>query len=444
MIYFIQYYGIKIKLPNKPKLMIQSVAKPESSHRFAFIMITSLFFMWGFVHNLDPILIPHLKKSFSLSTLQASLVDSAVFIAYFIMALPAGVIIKKYGYRAGIIFGLILFAIGSFLFIPAANTQLYIFFLVALFVIACGLTILETAANPYASLLGPPEKATQRLNLAQSFNGLAATLAPIIGARIILTKDFSEEQLSTMTDVARQTALAAEAATVKMPYFILGALILIIAIVFAFIKLPEIKEAAMDEKESQSVFHALKHRHLSWAVVAQFFYVGAQVCVFSFFILYAIEAAGIDPVKAADYAGYGVGMAFMIGRFVGTFFMKYIKPERLLAIYSLINIALCAVAMFAGGMVIIYAIIAIAFFMSIMFPTIFSLGIKDLGSDTKFGSSLIIMSIVGGAILPPIFGYISDVFVNIQYGYIVPMVCFAVIFYFGLRGHKVIKRGLPV
>ena len=191
-----------------------------ASTRFAFIMITSLFFMWGFVHNLDPILIPHLKKSFSLSTLQSSLIDSAVFIAYFVMALPAGYIMKTYGYKAGIITGLALFAIGSFLFIPAANTQQYAFFLTALFVIACGLTILETAANPYASLLGDPASATQRLNFAQSFNGLAATLAPIIGARIILTQGASDEVLSKMTDSAKQIALASEAASVKTPYFI--------------------------------------------------------------------------------------------------------------------------------------------------------------------------------------------------------------------------------
>ncbi|CAN5554320.1 L-fucose:H+ symporter permease [soil metagenome] len=413
----------------------------KNPYLFAFAMITSLFFMWGFVHNLDPILIPHLKKSFSLNTLQASLVDSAVFAAYFLMALPAGFIMKKYGYKIGIITGLAFFALGSFLFIPAANTQQYVFFLGALFIIACGLTILETAANPYASLLGDPAKATQRLNFAQSFNGLAATMAPIIGARIILTKDFSAEELGAMTEAGRKMALAAEASTVKTPYFVLGAVIVVIAIIFAFLKLPEIVEKNDDDNEaSASVFHALKHRHLAWAVTAQFFYVGAQVCVFSFFILYATKAAGIDHVKAADYAGYGVGMAFMVGRFAGTFFMRFIKPAKLLLMYALINIVLCAAAMLLHGMITIYIVIAISFFMSIMFPTIFSLGIKDLGADTKFGSSLIIMSIVGGALLPPILGYISDVTDNIQQGYIVPMICFVVIAWFGWKGHQVIKQ----
>ncbi len=411
----------------------------RNATRFAFIMVTSLFFMWGFVHNLDPILIPHLKKSFSLSTLQSSLVDSAVFIAYFLMALPAGFIMKKYGYKAGIITGLSFFALGSFLFIPAANTQQYFFFLAALFIIACGLTILETAANPYASLLGDPSTATQRLNFAQSFNGLAATVAPIIGARIILTQGNSDEALNAMDATARQLALASEAASVKTPYFILGCVIVLIAVIFAFIKLPDIKEKG-EIAPGKSIRHTLQHRHLLWAVVAQFFYVGAQVCVFSFFILFAIKSSGIDKIKAADYLGWGCGMAFMIGRFVGTFVMRYIAPPKLLAFYAFMNVVLCIVAINAHGMVPVYAVIGIAFFMSIMFPTIFSLGIKDLGTDTELGSSLIIMSIVGGALLPPVLGYISDVTHNIQLGYIVPLFCFMVVFWFGWQGHRVAKR----
>ncbi|MEJ5993777.1 L-fucose:H+ symporter permease [Pedobacter sp. Du54] len=414
------------------------MAENKASSKFAFIMIISLFFMWGFVHNLDPILIPHLKKAFSLSTLQASLVDSAVFIAYFLMALPAGALMKRYGYKVGILMGLLLFAIGSYLIIPAADTQLYTFFLLSLFVIACGLTLLEAAANPYASLLGPPEKAVQRLNLAQSFNGLAATLAPIIGAKIILTKGNSSDTLGAMTAYSREVALAAEASSVKMPYFVLGSIILLITIVFYFMRLPEIKEGSGISSVS-NVFQALKHRHLSWAVAAQFFYVGAQVCVFSFFILYATKATGINEMEAATYAGFGVGMAFMVGRFVGTFFMRFISPVKLLVIYSLICAILSFMAMFISGVIAVYLIIGIAFFMSIMFPTIFSLGIKNLGGDTKFGSSLIIMSIVGGAILPPLFGYISDVTQNIQMGYIVPLACFLVIFLFGVIGHKEVK-----
>jgi FHS family L-fucose permease-like MFS transporter len=447
-------------LPTSNHTSTNSNYQANKSYLFPFILITSLFFLWGFAHNLDPILIPHLKKSFTLSTLEASLVDSAVFIAYFVMALPAGFIMKKYGYKTGIITGLVLFAVGSLLFIPAANTQAYIFFLGALFIIACGLTILETAANPYAALLGDPATSSQRLNFAQSFNGLAVTMAPIVGAKLILVKGASDAELNSMTTAARKIALASEASSVKMPYFILATVILLIAVAFYFTNLPEIKDGD-DQESSASIFHAFKHRHLSWGVAAQFFYVGAQVCVFSFFILFAsktipvgspkdglikgiesiFKSIGIiDHASDNDYFSYYLsvaGLAFMIGRFFGTFLMKFIQPNILLAIYALINVLLCALAITGTGLMPIYAAIGIAFFMSIMFPTIFSLGIKDLGGDTKFGSSLIIMSIVGGALLPPIFGYISDVTNNIQISYIVPLVCFTVIAAFGFNGYKV-------
>jgi FHS family L-fucose permease-like MFS transporter len=409
----------------------------QKPYLIAFILVTSLFFLWGFAHNLDPILIPHLKKSFTLTTTQSTLVDSAVFIAYFIMALPAGFIMKRFGYKVGIISGLLFFALGCFLFIPAANYQSYNYFLVALFIIACGLTILETAANPYAAALGDPATSTQRLNLAQSFNGLAAALAPVIGARIILTKGLTDAELSGMTEAARKIALASEASSVKMPYAVLGIVLLCIAVLFAFIHLPKIQEDATGAP-GKNIFHAFKHKHLTWAVIAQFFYVGAQVSVFSLFILYATKSAGIAEVKAADYLGI-CGMAFLIGRFSGTFFMRYIKPAQLLMFYSFINILLSLVAIFASGMVTVYAVVGICFFMSIMFPTIFSLGIKDLKGDTAFGSSLIIMSIVGGAILPRAFGFISDETNNIQLGYIVPLVCFVVTLFFGWKGYKVIN-----
>ena len=408
------------------------------SYLFPFILITSLFFLWGFVHNLDPILIPHLKKSFSLNILQSSLVDSSIFIAYFLMALPAGYIIKKYGYKKGIICGLLLFAIGSFLFIPAADTRQYAFFLCALFIIACGLTVLETAANPYAAMLGDPATSTQRLNFAQSFNGLAATVAPIIGARLILTKGFSATELASMTASARELALASEAASVKMPYFVLGTIIVVVALLFALVKLPEIQDGD-DLPAGKNILHSFRHNHLRNAVAAQFFYVGGQVCVFSFFILFAMKAANLDGVTAADYLGWGCGMAFMAGRFIGTFFMRFVAPHKLLALYAVINVVFSGVAMFGHGLVAVFAVIGIAFFMSIMFPTIFSLGIKELRGDAKFGSSLLVMSIVGGALLPPLMGWISDVTGNIQTGYIVPLICFAVVGHFGWRGYKIIS-----
>ncbi|SMO47137.1 L-fucose:H+ symporter permease [Solitalea koreensis] len=399
------------------------------------ILVTSLFFLWGFAHNLDPILIPHLKRSFTLTAVQATLVDSAVFIAYFIMAIPAGIIMKKYGYKSSIIIGLLIFATGSFLFIPAANTQLYGFFLVALFIIACGLTILETAANPYISSLGDAKTSVLRLNFAQSFNGLAAALAPVIGARLILTKGHTDNELNAMTEGAKKLALAAEASSVKTPYLVLGGILVLIAILFSLVKLPKIQTTG-EHVAGKNILHAFKHKHLSWGVAAQFFYVGAQVCVFSLFILYATKSAGITDVQAADYLGI-CGIAFLIGRFVGTGLNVFIKPQYLLASYAVINIALCLVAIFAHGMITVYTVIGICFFMSIMFPTIFSLGIKDLGGDTEFGSSLIVMSIVGGAILPRVFAMVGESIDNIQYGYTVPLVCFIVVAWFGWKGHKI-------
>jgi len=408
----------------------------KNSTLFPFILITSLFFLWGFAHNLDPILIPHLKKSFTLSTVQATLVDFAVFIAYFVMAIPAGIIMKKYGYKSGIIIGLLTFALGSFLFIPAANTQSYTFFLIALFIIACGLATLETAANPYATALGDPETGTFRLNLAQSFNGLAATLAPLVGVKMILTKGYTDEQLKTMTDGARKIALAAEASSVKTPYLILGIILVVIAVLFAFTHLPKIQQTNQ-KPTSASIFHAFKHKHLSWGVIAQFFYVGAQVSVFSLFILYATKSANLTESQAGYYL-IPCGLAFLGGRFLGTIIMRFVPPQTLLAIYAVVNVLLCALAIFLSGIVTVYIVIGICFFMSIMFPTIFALGIKDLGGDTEFGSSLIIMAIVGGALVPRVFGIISDVTGNIQNGYIVPLACFVIIAVFGFTGYKVV------
>lgn len=408
------------------------MSKVKSTH-VPFILITCLFFLWGFAHNLDPILIPHLKKSFTLTTTQSTLVDSSVFVAYFIMAMPAGFIMKRWGYKMGIIAGLLLFAIGSFLFVPAANHQSYNYFLIALFIIACGLTILETAANPYASKLGDPATATQRLNLVQSFNGLAVALAPAIGARLILTKGYSDAELATMTDAARKAALAMEAYTVKTPYTILGIVLLLIAVIFYFIQLPDIRESS---NHKATIQETLQHSHLRWAVIAQFFYVGAQVCVLSLFILYVTQSANVTEIQAADYLSIG-GLAFLIGRFLGTALMRFIQPKKLLTAYAIICVALSVLAIVGKGIITIYTVIAICFFMSIMFPTIFSLGIDSLGKDTEMASSLIVMSIVGGAVLPRFFGLISDSTGNIQNGYIVPLIAFAVVAYYGWKGCKV-------
>jgi FHS family L-fucose permease-like MFS transporter len=244
-----------------------------------------------------------------------------------------------------------------------------------------------------------------------------------------------------MTDQVRTAYLHQETATVKFPYMILGIAIVVVLLVFFFTKLPDIKDA--EEKEKKSIFHAFHHRHLTWAVIAEFCYVGAQVCILNFLIVFATKVTGITDQQAAFYAGLA-GLAFMVGRFAGTFFMRYIQPSKLLSLYAAASVLLCLVIIFGSGMITLYATVTLAFFMSIMFPTIFALGIHDIGSDTKSGSTLLIMSIVGGAILPRILAVISDKTNNFQYGYIIPLLCFAVILYFGLKGYRHTEKAIEV
>ena len=409
----------------------------ETNYVVPFILVTCLFFLWGMAHNLDSILIPHLKKACQLNNRQSTLVDTAVFLAYFLMAIPAGAILKKWGYKNSIILGLLVFASGAFLFVPAANTLTYEVFLIALFIIGCGLTILETAANPYAAVLGHPSGASTRLNLAASFNGLAAMVAPFIGALFILSgKEYSEAQLAAMPDTSRASYFMEEAASVKMPYIVLGSVLVLIAVLFYFMHVPEVKPQSDNISSKGGFFEVLKHKHLSWAVVAQFFYVGAQVCVTSFFIRMAQQGAGVDEKTAAYYLTL-YGFLFMAGRFVGTAFLKFISSQKLLSIYCIIAVLLCLVSILGDGAYVIYALGGLGFFMSIMFPTIFALGISNLGEGTKAGSSWIIMSIVGGAILPYLMGTVIDLNNdNIQLGYTIPLLCFLVILYYGIKGYK--------
>lgn len=425
----------------EPKAKSTSSASPGkftgNKYLVPFILITSLFFLWGLAHNLNSILIPHLKKAFELNNRQSTLIDTSIFMAYFLMALPAGMFLRRWGYKNGIITGLLVFAVGAFLFVPAADTRIYELFLVALFIIGCGLTILETAANPYATMLGPPEGATRRLNLAASFNGLAAIIAPLIGTGFILSGvEFTPAQLSEMPDAERLAYLTGEADAVKMPFIVLGCVLILFAVFSYFIRLPEVKGEVQKTKLSDFLA-AFRRRHLSWAVVSQFFYVGAQVCVTSFFIRMARQGGGLDEITAGYYLGV-YGFLFMTGRFAGTFLLNYISPPRLLSIYAVLSILLSIIAIFGDGAYVVYCLGALGFFMSIMFPTIFSLGVEGLGEDIKVGSSLLVMSIVGGAVLPVIMGTIIDMNADdVQMGYVVPLVCFVIILSFGLRGYKI-------
>jgi len=402
----------------------------------AFVLITSLFFMWGLAHNLNPILIPHLKKACRLTDLQSAFIDSAFFIGYFVMALPAGFAVKKYGYKSGIIVGLLLFALGAILFYPAAAARTFGLFLLALFIIASGLTFLETAANPYITVLGSADTATQRLNFSQSFNGLAATLAPLLGGIFILSgNSISDAQLAAMTPADAEQLLLSEAATVQVPYLIIAGLVLVLAFIVWRAALPEIKEETVEGIDPSAGVSIFKQANLMRGVSAQFFYIGAQVCVTSFFIRFAGQAAQMDEKTAALYLSLAL-LAFMIGRFAGTFLMQYVAASTLLVWYSIACMVLLALAIFVGGLVALWAIIGVAFFQSIMFPTIFSLGIAGLGSQTKLGSSLLIMAIAGGALLPVIMGYISDLY-TIQHAYIVPLLCFIPVVWFAYKARQI-------
>lgn len=399
-----------------------------------FILVTSLFFMWGLANNLNGILIPHLRKALELSNTQSTFVDSALYLAYFIAALPAGMLIKRAGYKKGIITGLLIFSMGCFLFVPAANTRIYPIFLLGLFIIGIGLATLETAANPYAAKLGPEETATTRLNLAQSFNGLAATVAPMIGALFILTgSDYSPEQIALMAEHEKLAYLNSEAATVKAPFVIIGVTLIILAILFVLVKFPSVSNGGHEDEKNHSFLSVLKFKHLRAAVVAQFFYVGAQVCVTSFFVRAAVSGGGMGEKEAGYYLGL-YGLLFMIGRFVGTGLTRVINPPKLLSIYAVTSIILCILAIQLEGSLVVYALGALGFFLSIMFPTIFSLGIKGLGEHTEAGSSLLVMAIIGGAIFPVIMGKVIDMtHDNIQNGYYVPMICLVVVLLFSLR-----------
>lgn len=403
------------------------MASNKKSH--AIILITALFFLWGFALNMNSILIPHLKKACQLSNLKSAFIDSASFIAYFLVAFPAGVFMKRYGYKGGTIFGLLLFATGAFLFYPASLTRSYGFFLTALFIIASGLAFLETAANPYMIVLGDQSTAAHRLNFAQSFNGLGAFLAPLIGGNFILSgKKLSLNEQSGMTTEELNRYLNHEASSVQIPYVIMGLVVLLVAILLFRTPLPEITES---DEFTESTGSILKERNLMFGVLAQFFYVGAQVCISSFFILFAGRVGGLEEKPAAFLLSIAL-LCFMTGRFVGTALIRIIQPPKLLAVYSILNMILLSLAVFTGGKFSVYALLAVEFFMSIMFPTIFSLGVRGLGTKTKQGSSLMVMAIVGGAVFPVIMGRVIDAS-TIQTAYLVPAACFLIVLLFAIK-----------
>lgn len=414
---------------------------PITERRFLapFILITSLFFLWAFGVNLNDILIPHLKKAFGLTDFQSSFIQVAFFGGYFLAAFPAGRVMEKIGYKKGILAGLFLCAAGAVLFLPASSSRVYGFFLFALFVMACGQSFLEVAANPYVTILGPAASAERRLNFAQSFNAVGAVLSPILGRTFILTGvEYAPAQIAAMTAAQLGAHRAAEASTVKGPYLMIAAIFVVVAVLIQLAHLPDVKETAAEagaagmEKSAESV---LSHAHLVKGVIAQFFYVGAQVGVASFVIRYAQFSVPGTTAKVAALYLLLHQVGFMAGRFIGSALMKRIAAPRLLSFFAGASLVCATVALLATGVIPVWAVVVIGFFHSIMFPTIFALSIKNLGALTKRGSSLLVMAIVGGAFFPAIMGRISDA-ASIQRAFVVPLLCYVFILYFGLSGYK--------
>ncbi len=378
-----------------------------------FILVTSLFFLWGVAHSLLDVLNKHFQDILGITKARSGLVQAALYGGYFIMAIPAGLFMNRLGYKKGIITGLLLYAGGALLFWPATSIQTFGFTLLCLFIIACGLTFLETAANPYSSVLGPGETSEQRLTLSQSFNGLGWIIGPALGGMLILGVN-AEEGTNKFASMA-------------LPYMMIGGVVLLVAVLFIITRMPDIHEGEHDSHGDAGTYRGLlKVSHFRYAVIAQFLYVAAQTGINSFFINYVVETMpGYSPEKAAYLLSLGF-VFFMSGRFIGSLFMSWFSPRLMLGIYALINTAAMALVMLGLGWPSLIALYLNYFCMSIMFPTIFALGLKDLGGMTKKGSSVLVMTIVGGALCPVIMGRIADVS-GMAVGFVVPLLCFAFI-----------------
>jgi len=384
-----------------------------------FILVTSLFFLWGFAHSILDVLNKHFQEILHVTRAESGMVQFSVYFGYFLAALPAGYFMTRYGYKRGIVTGLLLYAGGAFLFYPAASLQSFWPFLTALLVIAFGLAFLETAANPYISVLGPSGSAERRLNLSQSFNGLGWIFGPLIGGLIIFGMESDDGNPFT---------------TLTWPYIGIGAVVLLVALTFIRIPLPEITEERTAEETSGTRVKSLwKSRYYMMAVVAQFFYVAAQTGINSFFINYVTETIpGISNTTAAIILSFGGMGLFWAGRVSGSLLMRRIAPRKLLSLYSLLAVIMMAIVTGGFGWISVIALFSTYFLMSVMFPTIFALGIKDLGPLTKKGSSGLIMAIVGGAFCPILMGYIADQ-TAMQWGFIIPLICFLVVLCFSTR-----------
>ena len=405
----------------------QSQNYQDKNYSFALTSLTTLFFMWGFITCLNDILIPHLKAVFNLTYVQAMLVQFCFFGAYFLMSLPSGYIVKKVGYKKGIVIGLLIAAVGCILFYPAASLHSYPVFLFALFVLASGITLLQVSANPYVSLLGSPKTASSRLTLTQAFNALGTTVAPSFGALLIL--DSASEAFLTP---------AQNAESVQLPYLLLAAMLILLAGIFAWLKLPDImseqKAAAKNSEKIEG--SAWQYRHLILGAVGIFMYVGAEVAIGSFLVSFLAQEhiAGLKEHAAAHYITYYFGGA-MVGRFIGAAVMQKLPAGKVLGFNATMAIILVVIAMSTSGQLAMWSILLVGLFNSIMFPTIFSLALNGLGKHTAQGSGILCLAIVGGAIVPLLQGALADS-VGVQLSYVLPILCYIFIVFYGLRGSK--------
>jgi FHS family L-fucose permease-like MFS transporter len=414
-----------------------AIAAPASSYKAALAVVTSLFFMWGFVTVLNDVLIPHLKAIFDLKYAKASLIQSAFFLAYFLFSLPAAKLIDRVGYKRTMVFGVVVMGIGAWLFIPAALVPSYPLFLGALMVLAGGITALQVAANPYVAALGPPETASSRLNLAQAFNSLGTAIAPYLGGYLILNAaSTSMDAVRQMSPDVLQAYRVQEASSVKLPYLIIGLALIALGGAISTFKLPPVPGVEHQKQDAQTFKNLLKYRHLVLGVVGIFVYVGAEVSIGSFLINYFTQPniGNISPFSAAKYVSlYWLGA--MVGRFIGSAILQRVRTGTVLGVAAIIACALVCLSILSFGHLAMWSIILVGLFNSVMFPSIFTLGIAELGPLTGDGSGLLIMAIVGGAVIPLAVGFLADR-IGLHHSFILPAVCYLYILYYAFKGSR--------
>jgi len=436
----------------------------SNNYRIPFIALTSLFFMWGFITVIVDAFVPRLKEVFELSFTQAGLVQFAWFTAYGLISIPAGYLVSRLSYKKGIILGLAICGLGCLLFIPAASTRLFFFFLLALFTLAGGITILQVAANPFVSVLGPEDQASSRLNLAQAFNSLGTTIAPIFAATYLLSDNIkSSDEIAQLSETAKESYFLSEASAVQGPFLYIALFLLILATIFAFIKLPNILSNDNDKTYSD----ALSFKNLRLGIIAIFVYVGAEVAIGSYLVDYFISMdmdklipqnsfmQNIAAFLSSTFSGKelseinpkGIVATFvlfywggaMIGRFIGSFLTRVFNPGKILAFFTLGAVTLLFLTMFTDSFVAMWTVLAIGLFNSIMFPTIFTLSIDGLGDAKPQGSGLLCTAICGGAFIPPLFGFMTDSF-GFKIAFIIPIVCYLYICYYGWSSSKLFDK----